>query len=470
LSNNWVLGYAGSGSGYAIINFDSVSASIQQKSILNMSFHESFAGISDKKGKLLFYTNGVKINNQLNQTMLNGTGLNPGPYASSVTYGMRIGQGQIVIPFPDDTVKYYLFHETVDFHNTTYQPFNLFYSTIDMSLDSGRGGVVQKNIPAISDTLIFGELTACKHANGRDWWIIAHQYNSNLFYTVLVTPNGVSTPNSQAIGGFFKTGGAGQSSVAPNGKRYARYHPESGLDVYDFDRCSGTFSNWQHCDSITDYGGVAFSPNSNVLYVSATNNLYQFNLLDSVQSMQQRKFLIAQWDTFYSPNPPLATTYYMQQLAPDGKIYINSTNATNRLHIISQPDSIGLACNFIQHGLLLPCLNAFTIPNYPNYFLVSDSGSVCDTLQLAIKNSEISIRNEVVSLFPNPAKDNFTVSCKSDFKNSAIFILSNTIGDVLIRKTIAQGTTSFSVSTTELSIGIYYWKYLSELGKLVIIK
>ena len=86
INNIWVLGYknsGGSANDYAILNFDSVPLSIQNPNNLNISFRESFAGISDRKGKLLFYTNGVKINNSLNQTMLNGDNLNPGTYASS---------------------------------------------------------------------------------------------------------------------------------------------------------------------------------------------------------------------------------------------------------------------------------------------------------------------------------------------------------------------------------------------------
>lgn len=473
LNNIWLLGYGSNGR--TLMNFDSVSVITQYITnvSLNMSFLESFAGISNKSGKLLLYTNGVKINNFTNQTMVNGSGLNPGPYTSSFqNTGLTICGGQIVIPFPNDTNKYYLFHETIDVNGNTTQPFSLFYSVIDMALDSGRGAVTQKNIPVIdNDTLIIGGITACKHANGRDWWIIVHQYNTNLFYTLLVTPGGVTLPFSQLIGGVFYSDGGGQTCISPNGKRYAHFHPQSGLDVYDFDRCSGTFSNWQHCDSITDYGGVAFSPNSNVLYVSATKNLYQFNLANTSQTLQQRKYLIAQWDTFYSPNPPFATTYYLQALAPDGKIYINSNNSTNRLHIIDYPDSLGLACNFIQHGFLIPSLNGSTIPNYPNYFLGADSGSVCDTLMLSnFQNSKPISKTASITISPNPAENYFDINIRSSLANGAQIVLYNAMGKEVKRTNLNENVKTLKVNTSDFQNGIYFYVFKNQSGKIVIQK
>lgn len=471
LNNIWIMGYSGSGSGYAILNFDSIPVSVQHPNLLNISFQEAFAGISNKLGKLLFYTNGIKINNSLNQTMLNGSGLNPGPYASNSLYGMTIPQAQIVIPAPNDTNKYYLIHETVDFNASTTRPFHLFYTTIDITLDSGRGAVVQKNISIINDTLIIGNITACKHSNGRDWWIIVHQNNSNLFYTLLVTPGGVNQPSSQIIGNVFNTGGAGQACISPNGKHYAHFHPSSGLDVYDFDRCTGLFSNWQHCDSINDYGGVAFSPNSNVLYVSAITNLYQFNLSDTSNSLQQRKFLVAEWDTTYSPNPPFATTFYLQQLAPDGKIYINSNNSVNRLHVINNPDSIGFACDVAQHSLLIPCLNGSTIPNYPNYFLGADSGSVCDTLMLFNPQTPNSIGNILtVSIYPNPAQNYFNINYQIPKHETTQFTLFNSFGKEVLRKNLFGTSKTHLVYTTDLENGIFFYKFQGQGGKIVILK
>ena len=474
LNNFWILGYTFSNgtNGNSIMNFDTLPV-VPHKVDMNLNFLESNASICDMQGNLLFYTNGVKVKNRLGQTMLNGDSLNPGPYASSFqNAGLRIGQGQIIIPNPLDTNTYFLFHETIDFNGNTTRPFHLFYSTIDMTLDSGLGAVVQKNIALLSDTLITGGLTACKHANGRDWWLISHKNKSNQFYTHLITPNGIVNQNNQNIGSFLNTGGGGQSCISPNGKKYAFFHPLSGLDLFDFDRCIGVLSNWKHADSINGIlGGLAFSLNSKQLYVSTEMQLYQFNISDTAQSLNNLKYLVASWDSTYSPAPPFATTFYLAQLAPDNKIYISGGNGVPILHVINYPDSIGAACNFIQHAINLPTVNAFTIPNYPNYFLGADSGSVCDTLMLGIKQDETEFNyGNNVRLSPNPAQNYFNVNFNFVSNNKTPFILYSSFGSEVDRMDIGKEQSPYFVKTDRLKNGIYFWKFENQSGRITIIK
>ncbi len=70
-----------------------------------------------------------------------------------------------------------------------------------MNLNGGLGGVPlgQKNQIAINDTLMPG-MAACKHANGRDWWIIAFKDNSDIVYKFLLSPTGISAPIQQSPG------------------------------------------------------------------------------------------------------------------------------------------------------------------------------------------------------------------------------------------------------------------------------
>lgn len=77
---------------------------------------------------------------------------------------------------------------------------------------------------------------------------------------------------------------------------------------------------------------VAFSPNGRYVYVSSVFNVYQFDTeaADVAASMVH----IAEWDSTYSPFPPLATLFDIAQLAPDGKIYISTGNSTDKLHVI----------------------------------------------------------------------------------------------------------------------------------------
>ena len=82
----------------------------------------------------------------------------------------------------------------------------------------------------------------------------------------------------------------------------------------------------------------------------------------------------------YTPSPELVATYFLAQLGPDGKIYLNANQGVNVLHVINQPDNPGTACEFDVRGVKLPTRNAFSLPNFPNYRLGPVDGSTCDTL------------------------------------------------------------------------------------------
>ncbi|MBL7797935.1 MAG: PKD domain-containing protein [Saprospiraceae bacterium] len=87
--------------------------------------------------------------------------------------------------------------------------------------------------------------------------------------------------------------------------------------------------------------------------------------------------VVAVYDGF---KDPFSTTFYMLQLAPDGKIYGSATNGTQYLHVIHNPDVAGTDCQYQQHGIRLLKYNDFSLPNFPNYRLGPLDGSPCDTL------------------------------------------------------------------------------------------
>ncbi|MBL0051292.1 MAG: hypothetical protein IPP29_07105 [Bacteroidetes bacterium] len=60
-----------------------------------------------------------------------------------------------------------------------------------MKQNNGKGVVTQKNLIAFQDTILFG-IHACKHANGRDWWIVALRDSSDVAIKLLFTPNGIA--------------------------------------------------------------------------------------------------------------------------------------------------------------------------------------------------------------------------------------------------------------------------------------
>ncbi len=392
INNLWMSGYA---SGYQYCggsNTNFYSGFPDTNYVFrNMNFLDCNSNISDKNGNLLFYCNGIYIANANNDTMLNGDNLNPSSYTTSASIdGSRVKQGNLILPDPADSLNYYLFHETLFYDNSIndYRVSEIYFSTIDMRLDGGLGGVTQKNIILLSDTLTIGAITACKHANGRDWWIVFHKSKGKRIYKYLLTNTGLQGPFTQDIGySIAPNDWIWQSCFSPDGRKFAYVMARDSMNILDFDRCTGMFSN-EIILAINDSAvgrGVAFSTNSQVMYVSSMLYIYQYNL-NSV-NIDSTKTIIANFDGFADMTPPFYTTFYLSQLANDGKIYVNTGNSTSSLTVINDPDSLGLKCNILQHGFQLPTINAFTLPNFPNYFLGPEIGSACDTLPMSIFNS-----------------------------------------------------------------------------------
>ena len=397
VTNHWLMGYGcdsvtprfGGGQINFLNNYPDTSFHCR-----TMNFSDCNANISDSSGNLLFYTNGIYIANALDDTMLNGDNINPGTYTSQQSFfGLRVRQGDLILPMPDSAGKYYLFHETMYYNPTeaAYRTSDLFYSIIDMALDSGRGAVTQKNIVVFTDTLNPGCLAACKHANGRDWWIVSHKGIGNRYFKFLVTPNGVSDPFVQDIGYSSKAGDwVLQSCFSEDGNWFSEVGTSDSVDIMKFDRCSGLLSQCQTF-ALNDSGyghGVAFSPNSRYCYITSLKYIYQFDLTNP--TISNSKVLLVLDDGYVDPILPFTTGFWLAKLAYDNKIYITTSNTSTEFNVIYYPDSNGLSCNFIQHNLQLPTTYAWTVPNFPNYFLGAETGTVCDSLSRIIHHTYVN--------------------------------------------------------------------------------
>jgi hypothetical protein len=352
-------------------------------------FFQTNASICDTAGNLLFYTNGIYIANALGEPMENGEGLNPGALAETwQDYGYILEQGAIILPLPENDSIFYLLHlDNVEPTGTFVFHSKHFYRTVvNMNRQNGLGEVVEKNQIILNDFMDLGKLTTTKHANGRDWWLLLRKYNSNKYYSLLLTPEGVINTGIQEIGQATPSDAIGQAVFSPDGTKYATIHLTGTggdpiyVNIYDFDRCSGLLDNpvqFIYADTAWG-GGIAISPNNRFLYVSSFKYLYQYDLWAA--NIESSRITVATWDGF-EESGFFATTFYLAQLAPDGKIYINSNNGVSYLHVINNPDSLGLACDVCQHCIDLPTINAVSLPNFPNYRLHHLAGSPCDTLR-----------------------------------------------------------------------------------------
>jgi hypothetical protein len=216
-------------------------------------------------------------------------------------------------------------------------------------------------------------------------------------------------------------------------------------------------------------GGVAFSSNSQVLYVSSMNYIYQFDLTSV--NIAGTQTTVAVFDGFSDPNPPFYTNFLFPSLAPDGKIYVNTGNGSHYLHIIDSPNTLGINCNVIQHGLTLSTYNAFTIPTHANYFLGSVTGSICDSLT-GINESEPFNFN--FSVYPNPVQNNqvsFTYLLPQN--ETGLLELFDIVGHKTASYVLPQWSTFQKIALPQLSKGIYACKLKSgeyEVVKKIVVQ
>lgn len=388
--NVWLFGYGSYSQmpffGRSVIDFADLSAPHVYREDRDMDFRQTCSSICDVEGNLLFYTNGIYIANTAHKKMMNGDSLSPEGWTFSYPSGLPVSQGTIALPIPEKENEYMLFHGQLDFPAGIGPIYSkLYYSKVDMELAGGLGGVTEKNVVLLQDTLFVGKITATRHGNGRDWWLIIPESHTSQYYSYLLTPDSLYAKGAQAIGASILPG-VGQAIFTPDGSRYLRFDLHAAgvgnnLNIYDFDRCTGLFSSPIELVNFDSMGaaGLAVSANSRFVYVITSRYVRQYDLwaTDIASSLDT----VAIYDGFVSPLGH-NTWFYLAQLAPDNKIYVNTPSGSNFLHVIQEPDKKGEDCQFEQHGLELPSRNAFTMPNFPNFRLGPLDGSPCDTLGL----------------------------------------------------------------------------------------
>ncbi len=335
------------------------------KPLLNGALNqlEGCASWSDVNGSLLFYSDGVTVWNRHHQPMPNGKDL-MGNWTTT--------QSALIVPKPGSTTLYYLF--TLDYQT---QPSGFRYSVVDMSLAGGSGDVLTKNVAVYAPST--EKLTAVKHANGQDIWIVTHAWNANAYYSHLLTAAGLNptpiTSHAGAVINGYDTNANGYLKASPDGKKLAAAHQGMHrLEVLDFDAATGRASNALTLVDGSYYSaiyGVEFSPESNCLYMTTseemgnTRRLYQYNLeAGTMQDIIASATLLDAFD--YNTDERYRAPYAMQ-IGPDGRIYAVLFNGPY-LGVIQEPNLPGKACKYVRQGVALGDRQGYIgLPNFPAY-------------------------------------------------------------------------------------------------------
>jgi hypothetical protein len=224
---------------------------------------------SDKQtGQLLFYSDAQSVWNRHHQRM---------PQGDSLRGGSGIWQGALTVPVPGQDQQFYLFTLAPNSQDPSVSPAaRLSYSVLDLRLANGLGDIVAGRKNLLVTEAVNYQLCAVPHRNGRDYWLLTRQWNSNAFRVYAVTAHEIILDHTQAIGpsqgklsdieGFLK--------ASPNGQKVAYATSDTlPLSLFDFDTATGELSHYLNLGRLFSMGGLSFSPDNSKLYVQNYTSL-----------------------------------------------------------------------------------------------------------------------------------------------------------------------------------------------------
>ncbi|MFN8242570.1 MAG: gliding motility-associated C-terminal domain-containing protein [Ferruginibacter sp.] len=306
---------------------------------------EGVASISDKDGNLLFYTDGIQVWNRNHQIMQRGGHL----------YGHRSStQSGIIVPQPGNDSLYYIF--TVDAFEGIK---GLNYNIVNMKMDNGLGDVV--TFPQQLLTPTFEKITAVRHCNNRDIWIITRSSVLQSYYAWLLTPAGLSSTPVISPANGFAGHYIGYLKASPDAKKLVSVNYDTATELSRFDNATGIVSNTlliakrkpiPNTDYIYAYG-AEFSPDNKQLYittsyalgitrpVAATIDQFDISIHDSAAIENSHQTIVTD-----------NNIHNALQLGPDKKIYA-ADNVSHYLSRINNPNGRGANAGYEAKAVFL---------------------------------------------------------------------------------------------------------------------
>jgi hypothetical protein len=416
--------------------------------------YEGCATISDAStGEYLFCTNSAHVWDRNGQLMTT---------SPLVTNGNTITQVTIVQRPGSDPIYYIFTTEVQAFSGQGYR-----FHAVDMSLNSGAGGI------AFTDSVLYSspvteKITAIRHANGTDVWVVGHAYGSNAYLAFLVTAAGVSTtPVVSNIGKVHSDPGSsgydavGELKASPDGSKVVAvtlYNPD--IELFSFNNATGGMSDlitlpengaYDGIGNASGLYGASFSASGNMLYVgqwfsASANNarLLQYDL-----SSNDPSEIIASRSEF-----PTAGNPYSLKLAPDERIYVAHAAMSTHLGVIQYPDSAGQACQYADDGLYLQGGHSSWGLNN----MMEQIGTCGMHTSLAGSSDD----SPMVSIHPNPFAEQVSITLNTDgAAELALFELSGR------RLLTTRFQKTLSLDMGMLAQGVYLYRIVLTDGRAV---
>ena len=405
-----------------------------------MNAREGSTAYSDENGNLLFYSNGVGVLDDTAAVWNRDHQIMPNGLLTDLTGKATTMQSSIVIPVPGSATQYYLF--TLDGYESYYTPEykGLTYSVVDMSLDNGLGDVIDKATSVVTPATPFlsEQMTATRHANGTDYWLILHEsnginLNSDKFILYRISAAGIGAPITQHIGINDSPGMQSTLQVSSQGTKIA-----FNWEVFDFDNATGVLSNPVATGS---WGYREFSRDGRFLYVAKwSDGLYQYDL--DAANVSASVYQLSAYSDFGQI-----------QIGLDDKIYVvMQFNGSFQpyLSVINNPGQQGPACDFSMNAItLVDGVCDIGLPNFID-FVPADHAGLAEAQQLIH-----------LSLYPNPATSGVTLRFDSD--EPAVVTLTDLQGKVAMNETQILSGNNIDLSSIRPGSYLVQLKFAGEV-------
>lgn len=419
----------------------------------NMGSDEGAAGVCDIHGNTLFYTDGTKAINRLGGVMSNGYSLTPFNTYGSCTHAAQIVQNLANLD------QYYVFslQEDVRFVNPgDNNAGRLCYSIVDMTLDSGRGGVLDSVKGVMLDSFLSEKMIAIP-GNNCNVWLINHSRDLARFYAREVTATGISLPVVSNVGTNSAVGYYSQGTIcaSPDRTKIAMFSYQittsnRSLELYKFDPNTGVVSDGQILQTGTMGYGCEFSPDSKRLYAQEGANgnvkLVQYNCaLPSLSAIVASKSIV------FEDTP--RTAIFGLKLGPDKKIYFISSNPDS-LDCISAPNNSGPTWGYLKNvvGLQWGSRGVYGLPN--TYVTADTSCSIIKRLETPVIHAQATF-----TAFPNPASGVLSINTHNP---EGTITLTDVTGRQALSSKVLTTTTTLDISA--LPKGLYLVLWTAENG------
>lgn len=301
-----------------------------------ISTREGSFTLSDDQGKLLMYSDGVRIVNKKHVLMTNGTGLFGGESST---------QSAIVIPAPNNPTKFYIVTAAQELGAAGIQ-----YDEVDLDPDDPNDFGTKKlriagsNINKLTKGGNYENILAVLHANEVDYWLI-HRTGS-VYSVFLLTEDGFVVPPKNYQTPVLSTvspAHLGESIISPDHRKLVGFTYYGGEIISsNFNTTTGVISEIQVLKVLgLPYGG-SFSPNGEYLYysdISAPN----YSSAIKIKYNDLRSATVVPTKL----NVPMGNI----RMGPDKKLY-GIHYDTRHLYVIMDPDMGATDIRFFSNYLV----------------------------------------------------------------------------------------------------------------------